>query len=67
MTLSSQPNFLTPKELAERWKCSVCKLQRLRAQDRGPAYFHEGRTIRYRMEDVQRFENERKRGGTFTR
>lgn len=59
--------FLTPSELAHRWKCSLSKLQRLRAQDRGPAFFLDGRTVRYRVEDVERFERDNLRGGEFTR
>jgi hypothetical protein len=52
--LSPQP-FITPKQLAARWQCSLMKLRRMRrAGTLGVHYI--GRSARYSVADVQRIE-----------
>ncbi len=47
--------FLTPKQLAARWSCSLMKLRRMRrAGALGVTYL--GRSARYSLADVQRIE-----------
>lgn len=53
--------FLTTEQLAERWSMHRGSLERMRKQGKGPIYIKlmEGRTgtVRYRLSDVQKFEN----------
>ena len=51
--------FFTPKQLAERWQCSLMKLRRMRKAGKLPVYYI-GRTARYAKEDVERIESESK-------
>lgn len=51
------PHFLTPKQLASRWQCSLMKLRRMRARGELPVSYI-GRSARYAMADVQRVELE---------
>ena len=48
--------FLRERELAERWKISRRTLQRWRAEGFGPAYIPIGGAIRYRIRDIEAFE-----------
>ena len=56
------PVFLTPAELAGRWKVSGRTLERWRAQGRGPAWTTLGGSIRYRLADVLAYEARQRRG-----
>ena len=51
-------HMLTAKELADRWATSVAALANWRSAERGPAYVKLGRRVRYRLDDVERFERE---------
>ena len=54
--------YLTPEELAGRWRMSPRSLERWRADRRGPAWLRlEGRAL-YRMTDVLAYERSRLRG-----
>ncbi|MEC9431598.1 MAG: helix-turn-helix domain-containing protein [Pseudomonadota bacterium] len=54
--------FLTPEELAERWRMSPRSLERWRADRRGPRWLRlEGRAL-YRLSDVLAYERARLRG-----
>lgn len=41
------PGYLTPKEMAERMRVTTRTLANWRQRGRGPAYFTEGRIVRY--------------------
>jgi len=56
-----QPLFLTPVELADRWRISTNILDRWRWEGHGPAFVKPGRNILYFLEDIKRFEEERRR------
>jgi hypothetical protein len=49
--------FLTPRELAQRWHTSPGRLANDRSAQRDhPPYVRIGSSIRYRLSDVQRWE-----------
>ncbi len=52
------PAILTTVQLAERWGLSKKTLQNWRSlkEWRGPMYFHVGRLVRYKLEDVENWE-----------
>ena len=56
--------FLTPVELAERWKMSTHTLQNWRVQNAGPTFtkMGEGRSgkVLYRLEDIEAYEAKRR-------
>lgn len=45
-------------QLAEHWGIPVRTLAAWRYQGKGPAYLKLGGAVRYRLEDVEAFENE---------
>ena len=47
---------LSERDLAERWLTSRRTLQRWRSGGLGPRFFRVGGTIRYRIEDILKFE-----------
>lgn len=49
--------FLTEKELAARWKVSHHKLSNDRWHKLGCPYVRLGRCVRYKLKDVEEFEN----------
>lgn len=52
--------LLTTKDLAERWAMSprTIEKQRAEAPDEGPPFVRIGRNVRYRPQDVERWEEE---------
>lgn len=48
-------------ELSRRWGISHRTLERWRSLDTGPTYVKIGGRVVYRMEDVERYEDERTR------
>jgi hypothetical protein len=58
---TAPPEFLTPQELALRWRMSVRSLDRWRAQRFGPAWLQIGGAIRYALADVVAYEARRRR------
>ena len=51
--LQPQPQiYMTPNELAARWRVSVRSLERWRMADRGPAWISIGGGIRYPVDAV---------------
>lgn len=50
-------DFLSPKELSQRWKLSYSTLERWRWLGVGPNYLRIGGRIRYRLEDILAFES----------
>lgn len=51
--------ILSQDELAKRWKISPRTLERWRWQNEGVKYIKIGRHVRYRLDDVEKYENER--------
>lgn len=49
--------FLTPKQLSQRWLCSIMKLRRMRAAGKLRVYYI-GRAARYALADVEQLESE---------
>ena len=56
MTDSVLAQLFTPTELAERWQCSPGHLANMRSAGVGPVYLKLGSSIRYRVSDVQAYE-----------
>jgi len=55
MTTSSE--FLTPEELAERWRMSKETLFKWRSQNHGPPYLKiSGVKVLYKMADIKHYE-----------
>jgi DNA-binding transcriptional MerR regulator len=48
--------ILTTKQLAERWGITERTLRLWRAVRYGPKWMKMGKAVRYRLEDVQRWE-----------
>lgn len=48
--------LLTPADLATRWSLSVQTLRLWRSDQMGPAFVKLGSRVRYRLEDVEAFE-----------
>ena len=59
----AETELLTPRECAEYRRCSLRKLDRERAEGRGPSYVHDNGRIFYRRGDVDAFLAARLRGG----
>jgi hypothetical protein len=57
----ASPDFLTPQELALRWRMSTRTLDRWRAERYGPVWFQIGGAIRYALADVEAYEARRRR------
>ena len=50
--------YLTPRQLAERWSFSVRSLSLWRVNGLGPRFLKIGNRIRYRLQDVEAWEEE---------
>ncbi len=48
--------LLTEKMLADRWACSVARLQRWRTVGEGPPYLKIVGKVLYRITDIEAFE-----------
>lgn len=55
---------MTQTELAERWRLSEATLERWRTESGGPLFLKLGNQVRYRLEDVEAFEEAALRGST---
>lgn len=53
---AATPDLLTEQMLALRWHCSTSRLQRWRADQKGPAYLKIGGKVLYRLEDLREYE-----------
>lgn len=53
---AATPELLTEQMLALRWHCSTSRLQRWRAEQKGPAYLKIGGKVLYRLEDLRDYE-----------
>jgi len=54
----AEPNreILTEKMLADRWVCSVARLQRWRTVGEGPPYLKIVGKVLYRLKDIEAYE-----------
>jgi hypothetical protein len=61
---SGETNYLTPSELAERWRnvVSLSTLDNWRSQQRGPRWFKAGGRVLYPINEVIQFEQRNMRG-----
>jgi excisionase family DNA binding protein len=57
-TLEFSVRHLTPRELAERLRCSIRTIERWRRCGKGPAYLKAGGRVLYRLVDVETWERE---------
>ena len=57
-------NYLTPRELAERWRnvVSLATLDNWRSQQRGPRWFKAGGRVLYPVNEIIQFEQRNMRG-----
>ena len=49
---------LTQRELADRWNKSEATIERYRSDGVGPRFLKIGGAVRYRLEDIEAFEQE---------
>ena len=49
---------LTPEQLAERWEVTLDTLQRWRREHVGPRFFKIERRVRYRLDDIEAYEQQ---------
>lgn len=54
---SHTTHLLTGQLLADRWQCSLKKLDADRLNGRGCPFIRIGRLVRYRLADVEAFES----------
>jgi Helix-turn-helix domain len=57
---------MTQADLAERWQISEATLERWRTESNGPLFLKLGNQVRYRVQDVEAFEEVVLRGSTKT-
>jgi excisionase family DNA binding protein len=50
--------YLLPSDLASRLNISSATLQRWRCEGKSPPYIKVGNSIRYRLDDVEKWEEE---------
>lgn len=50
-------NNISPEQLAARWDVKLETLQRWRCEGVGPRFFKVERRIRYRLDDIEAYEN----------
>lgn len=54
--ISMKQTCLSPAELAERWNIKEATLNQWRWFGRGPIFFKLGSSVRYRIRDIEKFE-----------
>ena len=50
--------LLTPEALAERWNVTPATLSQWRWNGRGPLFIKMNKGVRYRLSDIERFEEQ---------
>lgn len=62
--MQSGETYLTPRELAERWRnvVSLSTLDNWRSQQRGPRWFKAGGRVLYPIHEIVQFEQRNMRG-----
>jgi predicted DNA-binding transcriptional regulator AlpA len=61
---SAADEFLTVKGLAERWQTTEAVIYSLRHRSAAPPAFRIGKSLRFRLSDVTRWEDDRVAAGT---
>lgn len=56
--MSNDETFLTPKELAQRWDVTERTLYNWRKEGKGPAFVTLGPKYRYRLSDIEAYEEQ---------
>ncbi|EKE10191.1 MAG: hypothetical protein ACD_16C00071G0003 [uncultured bacterium] len=56
--------LLTPEALAERWNVTPATLSQWRWNGRGPLFIKMNKGVRYRLSDIERFEEQNIRQNT---
>lgn len=62
--MNSHETLLTPTQLAQRWNCSIKKLDADRLRGTGCPYVKIGRLVRYRAIDIEAHEAAQRRHST---
>jgi hypothetical protein len=64
MIASGEKAYLTPAELAERWRnvVTLSTLDNWRSQQRGPRWFKAGGRVLYPVNEIIQFEQRNMRG-----
>jgi len=62
--IQSGETYLTPRELAERWRnvVTLSTLDNWRSQQRGPRWFKAGDRVLYPIHEIVQFEQRNMRG-----
>ncbi len=59
-----QEPLMSPEELADRWGIMTITLDRWRWTGKGPRFFKAGRKIKYRVQDIEAYEEQKARHST---
>jgi hypothetical protein len=57
-----QDQFLKPEELAARWRTTIGTLKTQRYRGRGPVYVKNGRSVLYKLSEIEAYEEAQTRG-----
>ena len=64
MTLECNDQFLTAKELAERWRVHVNSVERWRREGKPPDYITINGKILYKLADIEALESAKRKSAT---
>jgi len=64
MTLECNDQFLTSKELAERWRVHVNSVERWRREGKPPDYILINGKILYNLADIEALESAKRKSAT---
>tara|TARA_R100000781_G_scaffold113055_2_gene80938 strand:- start:1173 stop:1370 length:198 start_codon:yes stop_codon:yes gene_type:complete len=64
MTLECNDQFLTAKELAERWRVHVNSVERWRREGKPPDYILINGKILYNLADIEALESAKRKSAT---
>jgi len=64
MTLECNDQFLTAKELAERWRVHVNSVERWRREGKPPDYITINGKILYNLADIEALESAKRKSAT---
>ncbi len=56
--------LISQSQLAHRWRLSLSTIERWRCEGKGPVYLKLRGQVRYRLEDVEAFEEKSTRNST---
>ena len=57
MTLDSKKEFLTPSELAERWRVNIGSVERWRREGKPPSFYTINGKILYKLAEIEDLES----------